>query len=217
MNNVIDRIRDVGVVPVVVIENADDAVSLADALIRGGLPCAEVTFRTDAAEAAIRAMRAAFPDMLIGAGTVLSTEQADRAAAAGAQFIVSPGLNPEVVKHCQKAGLAVVPGVMTPTEIEAALGLGVTTVKFFPAEAAGGLRMIKALAAPYGRVSFLPTGGISAENVGAYLAYDRVLACGGSWMVKKALIAEGRFEEIRDMAAEAAQIVKEVRGQTDEA
>ena len=122
MNNVFDRIRDVGVVPVVVIENADDAVSLADALIRGGLPCAEVTFRTDAAEAAIRAMRAAFPDMLIGAGTVLSTEQADCAAAAGAQFIVSPGLNPEVVKHCQKAGLAVVPGVMTPTEIEAALG-----------------------------------------------------------------------------------------------
>ena len=164
------------------------------------------------AEETIRIMSSEFPDMLVGAGTVLTTEQVDRAVAAGAKFIVSPGFNPKVVKYCQEKNIPITPGIQTPTEIEAALELGLTTVKFFPAEPAGGLKMIKAIAAPYVNVSFMPTGGISESNVREYLAYYRIVACGGSWMVKKDLVANGEFDKIRDMVAEAAAIVKEIRG-----
>lgn len=208
----IEKLRKIGIVPVVVLDDPKDAEGLGRALIEGGLPCAEVTFRTAAAEESIRILAEKFPDMLVGAGTVLTTEQVDRAIAAGAKFIVSPGLNPEIVKYCQKRNIPITPGIQTPTEIETALSLGVSFVKFFPAEPSGGLKMIKAIAAPYGDVVFMPTGGISAENVRSYLAYDRIVACGGSWMVKKDLIAAGEFEKITEMVREAARIVREVRG-----
>ncbi len=212
MSTIIDAFKKIGIIPVVVLDDAKDALPLAKALCEGGLPCAEVTFRTAAAEESIRVMSSAFPEMLVGAGTVLTTEQVDRAVAAGAKFIVSPGFNPKVVKYCQEKNIPITPGIQTPTEIEAALELGLTTVKFFPAEPAGGLKMIKAVAAPYVNVSFMPTGGISEKNVREYLAYDRIVACGGSWMVKKDLVANGEFDKIRDMVAEAAAIVKEMRG-----
>ena len=212
MSTIIEQFKEIGIIPVVVLDDAKDAEPLARALCEGGLPCAEVTFRTAAAEETIRKMSAAFPDMLVGAGTVLTTEQVDRAVAAGAKFIVSPGFNPEVVRYCQEKNIPITPGIQTPTEIEAALSLGLKTVKFFPAEPAGGLKMIKAIAAPYVDVSFMPTGGISASNVREYLAYDRIVACGGSWMVKKDLVAAGEFDKIREMVAEAAAIVKEIRG-----
>ncbi len=207
-----ERFRKIGIVPVVVLDDAKDAVPLGNALCEGGLPCAEVTFRTAAAYETIKAMRSSFPDMLVGAGTVLTTEQVDRALDAGASFIVSPGLNPRVVAHCLEVGVPIVPGTQTPSEMEQALEFGLEVVKFFPAEPAGGLKMIKAVAAPYTTLKFMPTGGINAQNVRDYLAYDRILACGGSWMVKKDLISAGKFDEIRAMTAEAAAIVKEVRG-----
>ena len=210
--SIIEQFKKIGIIPVVVLDDAKDAEGLGRALVEGGLPCAEVTFRTAAAEESIRIMSKAFPDMLVGAGTVLTTEQVDRAVAAGAKFIVSPGLNPKVVKHCQEIGIPITPGIQTPTEIEAALELGLTTVKFFPAEPAGGLKMIKAIAAPYVNVTFMPTGGISASNVREYLGYDRIVACGGSWMVKKDLVAAGEFDKIKAMVREAADIVKEIRG-----
>lgn len=207
-----EKFRTIGIVPVVVLDDAKDAVPLGNALCEGGLPCAEVTFRTAAAFDTIKAMKNNFPDMLVGAGTVLTPEQVDRALEAGASFIVSPGLNPRVVAHCLEVGVPIVPGTQTPSEMEQALEFGLEVVKFFPAEPAGGLKMIKAVAAPYTRLKFMPTGGINAQNVRDYLAYDRILACGGSWMVKKDLIAAGKFDEIRAMTAEAAAIVKEVRG-----
>ena len=212
MSTIFEQFRQIGIIPVVVLDDAKDAKALAGALCEGGLPCAEVTFRTAAAEESIRIMSEAYPEMLVGAGTILTTEQADRAIAAGAKFIVSPGLNPEVVKHCMERGIPVTPGVQTPTEIEMALGLGLKTVKFFPAEPAGGLKMIKALAAPYVDVTFMPTGGISAANVREYLAFNKIIACGGSWMVKKDLVTAGDFDTIKAMIREAADIVKEVRG-----
>ena len=212
MSTIIEQFRKIGIIPVVVLDDAKDALPLGKALCEGGLPCAEVSFRTAAAEEAIRIMAAEFPEMLVGAGTVLTTEQVDRAVAAGAKFIVSPGFNPKVVKYCQEKNIPITPGIQTPTEIEAALELGLKTVKFFPAEPAGGLKMIKAIAAPYVDVSFMPTGGISESNVREYLAYNRIVACGGSWMVKKDLVANGEFDKIKDMVAEAAAIVKEIRG-----
>ena len=212
MSTIIEQFKKIGIIPVVVLDDAKDALPLGKALCEGGLPCAEVTFRTAAAEETIRIMSSEFPDMLVGAGTVLTTEQVDRAVAAGAKFIVSPGFNPKVVKYCQEKNIPITPGIQTPTEIEAALELGLTTVKFFPAEPAGGLKMIKAIAAPYVNVSFMPTGGISESNVREHLAYNRIVACGGSWMVKKDLVANGEFDKIRDMVAEAAAIVKEIRG-----
>ena len=212
MNKVLEQIREIGIVPVVVLDDAKDAKALGQALVDGGLPCAEVTFRTAAAEESIRIMAKEFPDMLVGAGTVLTIEQAQRAIAAGAKFIVSPGFNPKVVDYCVENGVPITPGIQTPTEIEMALEHGLKVVKFFPAEPAGGLKMIKAVAAPYVDVCFMPTGGINAQNVREYLAYDRIVACGGSWMVKKDLIAAGKFDEVTAMVKEAAQIVKEVRG-----
>lgn len=205
MNEVLEKIQKTGIVPVVVLDDARDAAPLARALCEGGLPCAEVTFRTEAAEESIRIMTAEYSQMLVGAGTVLTPGQADRAVGAGAQFIVSPGLNPAVVTHCLKKGITVIPGVCTPSEVETAIALGLSVVKFFPAEQAGGIPMIQALAAPYTQMRFMPTGGIHAQNVNSYLAYDRVLACGGSWMVKKELIAAGEFDKIRDLTKEAVQ------------
>ena len=212
MNDTLKQIGSTGIVPVVVLNKADDAEPLAQALVKGGLPCAEVTFRTDAAEESIRRIAKKFPEMFVGAGTVLTTEQADRAVGVGAKFIVSPGLNPKVVEHCLKKGYPITPGIMTPTELEMALGFGLDVVKFFPAENAGGLKMIKAMSAPYTMMKFMPTGGINATNVRDYLACNKILACGGSWMVKGDLISAGDFAEIEKLTREAAAIVKEIRG-----
>ena len=212
MNEVLEKIQEIGIVPVVVLDDAKDAAPLAKALCEGGLPCAEVTFRTAAAEESIRIMSEQFPEMLVGAGTVLTTEQVDRAVAAGAKFIVSPGMNPRIVKYCVEKGILITPGCANPSDIEQALENGLDVVKFFPAEPAGGLKMIKAMAAPYVGVKFMPTGGINQNNVKDYLAYDRILACGGSWMVKGDLVAAGEFDKIKELAAEAVEIVKESRG-----
>ena len=212
MSTIFEKFSKIGIIPVVVLEDTKDAEPLGKALVEGGLPCAEVTFRTAAAEEAIKIMTEKFPDMLVGAGTVLTTEQADRAIAAGAKFIVSPGLNPDVVAHCVKKGIPVTPGTCTPTDVDKALTFGLDVVKFFPAEPAGGLDFIKAIAAPYVGVKFMPTGGINANNVRDYLKYDRIIACGGSWMVKGNLIKAGDFEKIKELTAEAAGIVKEIRG-----
>lgn len=208
-----ERIYKIGIVPVVVIDDEKDAIPLAKALTEGGLPCAEVTFRTAAAEGAIRKIAAAYPDMLVGAGTVLTTEQADRAVKAGAKFIVSPGLDPEVVNYCIKIGVPVFPGIVTPSEIIQAVKLGLKVVKFFPAEASGGLKMIQSMAAAFGGLKFMPTGGINANNAADYLKDEKhIIACGGSWMVKGDLIAAGEFDRIRELTKEAAEIVKEIRG-----
>ena len=212
MNDVLKKIGETGIIPVVVLNDAKDAEPLAEALVKGGLPCAEVTFRTAAAEECIKLMAKKFPEMFVGAGTVLTTEQVDRAIAAGAKFIVSPGFNPKVVEYCIKNNYPICPGIMTPTELEMALGYGLDVVKFFPAENAGGLKMIKAMAAPYTMMKFMPTGGINATNVRDYLACDKILACGGSWMVKGDLVAAGNFAEIEKLTREAAEIVKEIRG-----
>ena len=211
MNDTLKEIGTIGIIPVVVLNRVDDAEPLADALVKGGLPCAEVTFRTDAAEEAIRQISKKFPAMLVGAGTVLNIEQVDRAIGAGARFIVSPGLNPKVVEYCIKKNYPVCPGIMTPTELEVALGFGLDVVKFFPAENAGGLKMIKAMSTPYTMMKFMPTGGINATNVRDYLACDKILACGGSWMVKGDLVAAGKFDEIQKLTKEASDIVKEIR------
>lgn len=211
MNKVLEKIKKIGIVPVVVLDDEKDAKPLAKALCEGGLPCAEVTFRTKAAKESIRIMSKEYPDMLVGAGTVLTTEQVDRAVEAGAKFIVSPGLNPKIVSYCIEKGIPVTPGCQTPSDIEKALELGLEVVKFFPAEPAGGLNMIKALAAPYTDVLFMPTGGINPKNVVDYLKFDRILACGGSWMVKGNLVKEGKFDEITALVKEAAQIVTDSR------
>ena len=212
MNQVLEQFQKIGIIPVVVLDDAKDAEPLVRALMEGGLPCAEVTFRTAAAEEAIRIMSEKFPDMLVGAGTVLTTEQVDRAVAAGAKFIVSPGINPKVVEYCVKKNIPITPGTCNPSNVETALEFGLEVVKFFPAEQAGGLNYIKAIAAPYTGVKFMPTGGINATNVREYLKYNRIIACGGSWMVKGDLIKAGDFEKIKELTAEAAAIVKEIRG-----
>jgi len=185
-----------GIVPVIKLNDPADAVPLCGALARGGLPVAEITFRTAAAEESIRRVSAELPDVLLGAGTVLTCEQVDLAADAGAKYIVSPGLNPTVVRHCQDRGIFVLPGCACPSDMERALEMGLTTVKFFPAETLGGLAAIKAMSAPYGQLTFVPTGGIDEKKLPAYLAFDKILACGGSWMVKEDWIAAGRFDAI---------------------
>ena len=211
MNPVFEQMSRIGIIPVIALDDAGDAVPLAEALLKGGISCAEVTFRTIAAEETIRKMSEKYPEMLVGAGTVLTTEQADRAVAAGAKFIVSPGLNPVTVKYCQAKGIPVIPGIMTPSEIELALSQGLTEVKFFPAEAAGGVKMIKALSAPYGNVRFMPTGGIGPANMEDYLSFQKVFACGGSWMVKKDLIQAGAFDRITELSRQAVQKKEEIR------
>lgn len=203
MNPVIEEISKIGIVPVIALGDAKDAEPLAKALCEGGLPCAEVTFRTAAAEDSIRIMAEKFPEMLVGAGTVLTTEQVDRAVNAGAKFIVSPGLNPKVVAYCTSKNIPIVPGCANPSDIEQALELGLEVVKFFPAEAAGGLNMIKAMSAPYTSVKFMPTGGINANNLIDYLNFGKIVACGGSWMVSKDMVSAGEFDKIAKLTNEA--------------
>ena len=207
-----NKFAEIGIIPVVVLEDVKDAEPLGKALMEGGLPAAEVTFRTDAAEESIRVMAEKFPDMLVGAGTVLTVEQADRAMAAGAKFIVSPGFDPEIVDHCLAKGYPIVPGLITPSELAQAVKRGLEYVKFFPAEAFGGLNTIKNLAAPYPMVKFMPTGGVNTKNVEEYLGFKKILCCGGTWMVKGDLIKAGEFDKIKELTAEAAAIVKKVRG-----
>ena len=203
MNAVIEELGKIGIVPVIALDDAKDAEPLAKALIEGGLPAAEVTFRTAAAEESIKIMSEKFPELVVGAGTVLTPEQADRAMNAGAKFIVSPGLNPKVVKHCLDKGYPIVPGTSNPSDLEVAIELGLDVVKFFPAEAAGGLNMIKSMAAPYTQMKFMPTGGINAGNLKSYLDFNKIVCCGGSWMVKKDLVAAGDFEGIKNLTREA--------------
>ena len=194
--DIMKQVYNIGIIPVIKINDAEKAVPLAKALIEGGLAAAEVTFRTDAAEDAIRAIANAYPDMLVGAGTVLTIEQAKRAMDAGAKFIVSPGFNPKVVKWCLDNGITPLPGCTTPSEIEGALELGLDVVKFFPAEQSGGLDKIKAMSAPYGGVKFMPTGGVTLDNVNTYLANNKIVACGGSFMVKENYIDNDQWDEI---------------------
>jgi len=203
MKDIFEQLYDYGLVPVIKITKVENAVPLAKALIDGGLNCAEITFRTSCAKEAIAAVTKEFPDMLVGAGTVLTPEQADEAYAAGAKFIVSPGLNPRVVKHCIEKGIPMLPGCATPSDIECAMELGLKAVKFFPAEAAGGIGMIKAMSAPYGNIKFMPTGGINEENLLSYLSFNKIIACGGSFMVKDSLIDAGEFDKIRDLTKSA--------------
>lgn len=205
MNDTLKKLSQIGIVPVVALNHIEDARPLAKALCDGGLPCAEVTFRTDCAEEAIRIMSEEFPQMFVGAGTVLTTDQVDRAVNAGAKFIVSPGLNAEVVKYCVDRNIPVTPGCANPSDIEQALSLGLDVVKIFPAEAIGGLKLIKAMAAPYVNMKFMPTGGINANNLNEYLAFDRIIACGGSWMVSGALVDAGKFDEITALTKEAVK------------
>ncbi len=205
MQNVLEKLGLLRIIPVVAIQNAKDAQPLADALIKGGLPCAEITFRTEAALAAIQAI-AEMQDMLVGAGTVLKVDQVKAAVNVGARFIVSPGFNPKVVEYCVKNKIPVTPGVCTPTDIEMALDFGLKVVKFFPAEAFGGIKTLKALSAPYHMMKFIPTGGVNIHNLREYLAFPKVLACGGSWMVKSDLISAARFAEITELTAEAVKV-----------
>ncbi len=208
-----DKIQSIGIVPVVVLDNSKDAGFLADALCEGGIFCAEVTFRTEAAEESISLMTARHPDMLVGAGTVLNTEQVDRAVSAGAKFIVSPGFDEEIVDYCIERNISVFPGCITPSELAKAVKRKLRLVKFFPAEQFGGIDTIKALAAPYGNIRFMPTGGINTGNLSRYLSCDKIAACGGSWMVKKDLIKAGEFEKIKIMAEKAVQLVADIRKQ----
>ena len=211
--NVPARLRQLGIIPVVSLDRVESAIPLAEALLNGGLPCAEVTFRTTAAEAAIRGISKAFPEILVGAGTVLTEEQIERAMAAGAKFIVSPGFSPMVVNFCQERHIPVFPGVCTPTDIQIALEAGLAMLKFFPADAFGGLKTLKALSAPFPNVEFIPTGGITAANLGEYLSFKKVLACGGSWMVKNELINNGNFGEITRLTEEAMAIKRKTRAE----
>ncbi|MCI8490508.1 MAG: bifunctional 4-hydroxy-2-oxoglutarate aldolase/2-dehydro-3-deoxy-phosphogluconate aldolase [Lachnospiraceae bacterium] len=211
MKTIAEQFYEYGVVPVVVLEDAKDALPLAKALTEGGLPCAEVTFRTEAAEESIRLMSSEYPDMLVGAGTVLTTEQVDRAAAAGAKFIVSPGFDPEIVDYCLGKDIPVFPGCITPSEVAQAVKRGMRVLKFFPAEQAGGVAMIKAMAAPYTMVKFMPTGGISAKNLEEYLSCDKIICCGGSWMVKGDLVKNGEFDKIRELTKEAVELAASIR------
>ena len=203
MDKICEELYKIGIVPVIAIDDAKDAEPLAQALINGGLPAAEVTFRTAAAEEAIRIISQKFPEMIVGAGTVLNAEQADRAKAAGAKFIVSPGFNRSNVEYIQSIGVPVVPGTATPGEVEQAIELGLDCVKFFPAEQNGGISKIKAMAAPYTKMHFMPTGGVNKNNLNDYLGFNKVFCCGGSWMVKKELISAGKFDEIEAMTRDA--------------
>lgn len=205
MNEILKKISDIGIVPVIKLNDARDAAPLAKALCRGGLPCAEVTFRTDACIESIKAMKKECPDMIVGAGTVLTTRQVDEAVEAGSEFIVSPGLNPDVVKYCVNRGITITPGCANPSDIEQAIKYGLEVAKFFPAEASGGIKMIKSMAAPYGNIKFFPTGGINADNITEYLSYDRVICCGGTWMVPSDLINEGKFDEIEILVRKAVK------------
>ena len=211
MMTIEERFEDFGVVPVVVLDDVKDALPLAKALTEGGLPCAEVTFRTEAAEESIKVMAEAYPDMVVGAGTVLTIEQVDAAVKAGAKFIVSPGFDPEIVDYCLEKEIPIFPGCVTPSEVAQAVKRGLKVVKFFPAEPAGGVAMIKAMAAPYHQLRFMPTGGIGTLNLKDYLEFDKIICCGGSWMVKGDLIRNGEFEKICKLTKEAKELAKSIR------
>lgn len=211
MKTLEEQFYDYAVVPVVVLDDADDAAPLAEALVKGGLPCAEVTFRTEAAEESIRIMSEKYPEMLVGAGTVLTTEQVDRAVAAGAKFIVSPGFDPEIVDYCMEKNIPVFPGCVSPSEVAQAVKRGLKVVKFFPAEQAGGLAMLKAMAAPYTMLKFMPTGGINTKNLKEYLGFSKILCCGGSWMVKGDMIKNKEFDKITEMTREATELAAAAR------
>jgi len=203
MHAVLEELRKIGILPVIKMDDAEKAVPLAKALIAGGIPCAEVTFRTAQGEEAMRRINREVPGILLGAGTVLTTDQVDKAAAAGAKFIVSPGFNPKVVSHCVAKGIPITPGCSCPSDIERAIEMGLEAVKFFPAEQSGGLEYIKAVSAPYSSMHFIPTGGISSANIAKYIAFDKILACGGSWMVNADFLNAGEFEKITALCREA--------------
>ena len=211
MNGILQQMGRIGVIPVARIDHAESATPLAEALKAGGLPCVEITFRTDQAEESIRRIAKHSSDILVGAGTVLTTEQADRAVSAGAGFIVTPGLNPDVVSYCIKKNIPIAPGCVTPSEMERAMGFGLDVVKFFPAEQCGGLPYLKAVSAPYRSLRFIPTGGISAANLREYLAFESILACGGSWMVTPELINEARYDKITALCREAVRLCAKAR------
>ncbi len=207
MNALNKQLQDIKVVPVIAIKDASKAVKLAQVLVENGLPCAEVTFRTEQAVQAIKNMRDAFPDMLIGAGTVLNSKQVDLAICAGVDFIVSPGFNPTTVKYCQQRGITIIPGINNPSLVEQAMEMGLDTLKFFPAEPSGGVSMLKALSAVY-PVKFMPTGGVNPKNVNDYLGVSSVIACGGTWMVPNDLIDNDKWEELGQLVAEVAGIIQ---------
>ncbi|EMK3377579.1 bifunctional 4-hydroxy-2-oxoglutarate aldolase/2-dehydro-3-deoxy-phosphogluconate aldolase [Vibrio vulnificus] len=209
MSSIKEQLKALKVIPVIAIDKAEDIIPLGKVLAENGLPAAEITFRSEAAVEAIRLLRETQPGMLIGAGTVLNREQAIAAKEAGATFIVSPGFNPNTVKACQEIGIDIVPGVNNPSTVEAALEMGLTTLKFFPAEASGGINMVKSLLAPYTDIELMPTGGINPANIKDYLAIPRVLACGGTWMVDKKLIEAGNWEELARLTREAVALVNE--------
>jgi 2-dehydro-3-deoxyphosphogluconate aldolase / (4S)-4-hydroxy-2-oxoglutarate aldolase len=215
MQKNIETLGQIGLVPVITIDQPKDAVALARALHAGGISCAEITFRTAAAEEAIRRIAGEVPEVLVGAGTVLTVQQAEQAARAGAQYIVSPGFDPVVVEWCLGHAVLAIPGVATPTEINMALAKGLTLLKFFPAEEIGGTRMLKVLYPPYQAVRFIPSGGVTAVNLSAYLALPNVAACGGSWIATSRMIAEGQFDQITRLAAEGRAIVRSVRAESE--
>ena len=210
MSPILDQFEQMKVVPVVAIQNARDAMQLADTLIEGGLPCAEITFRTAAAIDAMRIM-AGREDILVGAGTVLKVDQVKAAIDVGARFMVSPGFNPKVVGYCVENDILIAPGICTPSDIEAALDFGLGVLKYFPAEAFGGLKTLKAVSGPYGSVKFVPTGGIGPSNLVDYLRFPKTLACGGTWIAKSNLISDGNFSQILSNATEAVNLVKKAR------
>ena len=212
MTNIFARLSQIGIVPVITIDRSQDALPLVHALLDGGIGCAEITFRTTSAEEAIQRISRECHEILVGAGTVLTLQQAERAVRAGAQYIVSPGFDARIVDWCQEHAIAVLPGVATPTEINMALAHGLTLLKFFPSEELGGIRMLNALYGPYQEVQFVPTGGIKAHTLAEYLALPNVVACGGSWMATASMISQGKFDDITRLSAEARAIVLQARG-----
>jgi len=215
MAEALAALRRIGLVPVITIESPRDAVPLARALLDGGIGCAEVTFRTPSAAEAIHGISSTCGELLVGAGTVLTVEQAEQATQAGAQYVVAPGFDPAVVGWCQERNVPVIPGVATPTEISMALARGLSLLKFFPAEPMGGVQTLQALAAPFAGVQFIPTGGITAANLPRYLALPNVAACGGSWMANGGMISAGKFAEIASLSRQARAIVRQVRGEPE--
>lgn len=211
MIGILEKIYKIGILPVVVIDDADNAVATVDALSGGGIDAVEVTFRTDAAEDAIKSIANERPDIILGAGTVTSIDQVKRAVASGAKFMVTPGYNPVVVNYCVQSNVPIVPGVMDTNSIEMAIEAGLEVVKFFPAEQAGGLEMLKALSAPYAKLRFIPTGGVNKDNMTEYLSFDKILAVGGSWMVKRDMIAQGKFKEIKKITEESVNRMLDFR------
>ena len=212
MNEIEKKVQSIGVVPVIKLNHPErDAIPLAKALIAGGVPVAEVTFRAAGAAIAIKAMRENFPEMLVGAGTVLTTGQVDEAMAAGAQFIVTPGMDPDIVAYCQKVGIQIFPGCTTPTDYHTAYKFGLEVLKFFPAELSGGIAKIKAMSAPFPMFKVMPTGGISLKNLADYVKNPVIAACGGSYMVTADLIDNGKWDEITDLCKQSVEIVKAAR------